>query len=574
MTHALLHPRRTAASAVARIATHTALYIGEGNRVVFAELAASYADFIYAFGDGDLDDDRLADLLTLYSAGTTKPDEIHVDHATHKITSEQRGGQDWLMDMLRTLHQAALTDDANRKAELLLLASAYGGMHEQTRLQAYIAAALSTAIDDVLIPQPRLDATPDAHHHHGPVDWISTVEAVISDYGGHVAQVMGDGVLAYFGYPRAREDDARRACMSGLAIVQAVEQPEVSVSGLGPIELTARVGVHTGTALLDVVGIDHQEILAFGESMNLAARLQTVAEPGSVVISAATHMLVHELFEFADLGEEQLRGIGGATHVYRLRRTRRAVEIVTSASGTGLPLIGRGPELELILSRWHEASTGHGRIVMLTAEAGLGKSRMVREVRARVEGDAQWLHARGSSFTVDPPLHPVREMLTDLLSTSTHPTGDELRAALHDLQAGDDVSIALIAALLELPCPADVPAVPLSPQVLRQMTLDLVIELLIRASAKTPVVMGDRGRAMAGCIHPGPAGHPRRAHQRRRGAADHLRPRAAERAVLAGLDGRPQPARRRPGHRTGAPPRRGGMPVRGAGGGNRRPRRR
>ena len=319
--------------------------------------------------------------------------------------------------------------------------------------------------------------------------YVSTVEAVISDYGGHVAQVMGDGVLAYFGYPRAREDDARRACMAGLAIVQAVEQLEVSVSGLGPIELTARVGIHTGTALLDVVGIDHQEILAFGESMNLAARLQTLAEPGSVVISAATHMLVHELFEFADLGEEQLRGIGGPTHVYRLQRTRRAVEIVTSASGTSLPLIGRGPELDLILSRWHEASAGHGRVVMLTAEAGLGKSRIVREVRARVEGDVHWLHARGSSFTVDTPLHPVREMLTDLLRTSTHPTGDELRAALHDLQAGDDESIALIAALLQLPRPDDVPAVPLSPQVLRQMTLDLVTELLIRASAKTPVVM-------------------------------------------------------------------------------------
>jgi hypothetical protein len=172
VAHALLNPRRTAASAVARIATHTALYIGEGNRVVFAELAASYADFIHAFGNGDLDEDRLADLLTVYSAGATQPDEIHVDHATHKITSERRGGQDWLMDMLRTLHQAALTDDANRKAELLLLASAYGGMHEQTRLQTYIAAALSTAIDDVLIPQLRLDAAPDAHHHHGPVDWI------------------------------------------------------------------------------------------------------------------------------------------------------------------------------------------------------------------------------------------------------------------------------------------------------------------------------------------------------------------------------------------------------------------
>ena len=169
--NALRHPKRTAASAIARISTHTALYIGEGNRVVFAELAASFADFIDAFGDGDFGDDRLAGLLSRYRAGTTEPDEVHVDHATHTITSKQRGGQDWLKDMLRTLHQAAQTDDADRKAQLLLLASAYGGMHEQTRLQTYIAAALSTAIDDVLILQLRLDAAPDARHR-GPLDWI------------------------------------------------------------------------------------------------------------------------------------------------------------------------------------------------------------------------------------------------------------------------------------------------------------------------------------------------------------------------------------------------------------------
>jgi hypothetical protein len=172
VANALLHPRRTAASAVARISTHTALYIGEGNRVVFAELAASLADFIDAFSGGDLGDDRLADLLTRYTDGTTQPDEVHVDHAAHTIASKQRGGQGWLKDMLRTLHQAALTDDADRKAQLLLLASAYGGMHEQTRLQPYIAAALSTAIDDVLIPQLRLDAAPDAHHRHSPLDWV------------------------------------------------------------------------------------------------------------------------------------------------------------------------------------------------------------------------------------------------------------------------------------------------------------------------------------------------------------------------------------------------------------------
>ena len=319
--------------------------------------------------------------------------------------------------------------------------------------------------------------------------YVSTVEAVIHEHGGHLARVVGDGVLAYFGYPRTQENDAWRACMTGLAVVEAVEQLDISLSGLGPINLTARVGIHTGTALLDIVGTEHREIMAMGESLNLAARLQTLAEPGSVVISAATHVLVDEQFEFADLGEEQLRGIGGTTHVYRLQRTRRAAEIVESASGASLPLIGREPELELILLRWREAADGHGRIVVLAAEAGLGKSRLVRELRARATGELRWLHARGSSFTGDTPLHPIQEILPDLLGISQHPTAEELRAALDNLMVDGDEAVALVLQLIGTPQPPGVSAVPLSPQVARQRTLHLVAELLIRSSARTPVVM-------------------------------------------------------------------------------------
>lgn len=319
--------------------------------------------------------------------------------------------------------------------------------------------------------------------------YVSTVEAVIREHRGHIGRVVGDGVLAYFGYPRTQENDARRACMAGLAVVEAVEQLDISLSGLGPINLTARVGIHTGTALLDVVGSEHREIVAMGESLNLAARLQTLAEPGSVVISAATHVLVDEQFEFADLGEEQLRGIGGTTHVYRLQRTRRAAEIVESAAGASLPLIGREPELELLLLRWREAAEGHGRIVVLAGEAGLGKSRIVRELRARVSEDVRWLHARGSSFTVDTPLHPIREILPDLLGVSQHPTAEELRAALDSLMLDGDEAVALVVQLMGIPQPPGVSALALSPQIARQRTFHLVAELLIRSSAKTPIVM-------------------------------------------------------------------------------------
>lgn len=161
------HPLRTSTAAVGRISVHTALYIGEGNRVVFKELAGSFADFIAAFGTGDLGDQRLTDLLARYSDGPTEPDKCQVDHANETITSSQRGGQGWLKDMLRTLHRAALVDDPDEKAQLILLASAYGGLHEQTRLQTYIAEALCTAIDAVFIPQLRSDAPPAKQQTRG-----------------------------------------------------------------------------------------------------------------------------------------------------------------------------------------------------------------------------------------------------------------------------------------------------------------------------------------------------------------------------------------------------------------------
>ncbi|HYB26170.1 MAG TPA: hypothetical protein VEF89_06130 [Solirubrobacteraceae bacterium] len=156
----VLHPLRSAAAAFARISVHTALYIGEGNRVVFAELAGSLVDFIEAFGDRDFGEERLAELLAKYRDGPTLPDTVTVDHATESIKSEPRGGQGWLKDMLRTLRRAALSHEDDEKARLMLLASAYGGQHEQLRLQDYIEKALGTAIDDVFIPELRSDAYP------------------------------------------------------------------------------------------------------------------------------------------------------------------------------------------------------------------------------------------------------------------------------------------------------------------------------------------------------------------------------------------------------------------------------
>jgi hypothetical protein len=228
----LLHPLRTSTAALSRILADTSLYIAEGNRVVFAELAGSFADFIDTFGDRDLGDERLAGLLAKYSDGPTEQDELHVDHATETITSTQRGGQSWLKDMLRTLHRAALSDDPNETAQLILLASAYGGLHEQTRLQSYIVASLGTAIDDVFIPQLRSDAPPASETRGFSNRMILRVGRVVAKFGRRLVAEWSSRLMMTMPLPnetiRLGEDiPAEKGCALYPEGLAALSEPEL-----------------------------------------------------------------------------------------------------------------------------------------------------------------------------------------------------------------------------------------------------------------------------------------------------------------------------------------------------------
>ena len=209
---------------------------------------------------------------------------------------------------------------------------------------------------------------------------------VIARFEGHVAKFLGDGVLAYFGWPKAHEDDAERAVRAGRQLVEAVGQLEPRAK----VRLRARVGVATGHVVVgDLTSQDASDKDSVsGETPNLAARLQTRAEPGTVVISQSTRRLVGRVFELEDLGPVPLKGFAEPLAAFRVAGEGRAEDRFEARQSAGLtPLVGRAEELALLLCRWHQARDGEGQVVLLSGEPGIGKSRLVREVRARLEGE-------------------------------------------------------------------------------------------------------------------------------------------------------------------------------------------
>ena len=207
------------------------------------------------------------------------------------------------------------------------------------------------------------------------------VAETVQRFGGFVAKYMGDGVLVYFGYPQAHEDDAERAVRAGLELIAAV-------AGLKPnAPLQTRVGIATGLVVVgDLIGSgDAQERGIVGETPNLAARLQALAEPNMVVIAEGTRKLLGNLFELENLGAKDLKGIAGPVRVFAALRASSAEGRFEALHASGLTaLVGREEELELLLRRWSKAKTGEGQVVLLSGEAGIGKSRLTAALLERL----------------------------------------------------------------------------------------------------------------------------------------------------------------------------------------------
>jgi len=317
------------------------------------------------------------------------------------------------------------------------------------------------------------------------------VAAEISRFDGHVAKYMGDGVLAYFGYPRAHEEDAERAIHAGLTITRAIGRLRTPEGE----PLAVRIGIATGLVVIgDLVGAGAaQEEAVIGETPNLAARLQTLAQPNAVLIGPATRRLIGGTFELEELGPQTLKGFAEPVAVWQVTGTR-SVESRFEARSSGLtPMVGREQEVALLLDRWRLASDGEGQAVLLSGEPGIGKSRIVRTVCDGIEaGPHIRLRYQCSPYFTSTAFHPIIDQIERAADFARDDTAavklDKLEALLARGTEHVGEAAPLIAALLSIPTEGRYPPLAHSPQRQRELTIEALVEQLFGLARKDPVL--------------------------------------------------------------------------------------
>jgi class 3 adenylate cyclase len=337
-----------------------------------------------------------------------------------------------------------------------------------------------------------------------PEDWRAVVRAyqeaaanVIRQYEGHIAQYLGDGLLVYFGYPQAHEDDPRRAVHTGLGIVQPIHTLNTHLTAPYGVQLAVRLGIHTGPVVVGVMGGDGgHEHLALGETPNVAARLQGLAPGNAVVISAVTARLVRSVFALEDLGTQALHGVAEPLAVSRVRgllaMPSRDEEFMT----TTVPvLVGREEESGLLRRCWAQSKAGLGQVVLISGEAGIGKSALLEALRAEVRAEGlPRITVRCSPYHTNSALYPVIAHLEHLLQLAPD---DPPATKLATLEAGLRPSglplaevVPLFAGLLSVPLPAErYTPLTLTPQQQKQQTLDALLAWLAAEAERQPVLV-------------------------------------------------------------------------------------
>jgi class 3 adenylate cyclase len=337
-----------------------------------------------------------------------------------------------------------------------------------------------------------------------PEEWRELVRAyqetcakVIARYDGHIAQYLGDGLLVYFGYPQAHEDDAQRAVRAGLGMVEAMGQLNTLLAQERGVQLAVRLGIHTGLVVGEVGGGARQEQLALGETPNIAARLQGLAAPNTVVITGATFQLLGGFFACQPIGTPPLKGVAQPLAVYRVLYESMARSRLEVVGSTGLtPLVGREQEISLLRDRWALVKEGLGQVVLLSGEAGIGKSRLVEVVKEQVAAEPQaWLTpCQCSSYYQSTALYPMIDLLERVVLRFEREESPQQKLAKLEgflVQYGLPLAeaVPLFAALLSLPLVADYVSLAVSPEQQKQRTLHALLTILLRIAAQQPVLL-------------------------------------------------------------------------------------
>src|SRR5713101_778196 len=331
-----------------------------------------------------------------------------------------------------------------------------------------------------------------------PEDWREIVAdyhraaaQAIEQFGGHVAQYQGDGVMAYFGYPEAHDNDAERAARAGLAVLDAISK--LNEQAARP-NLAARVGIDSGAVVVGASAGRDADV--FGDTPNIAARVQTAADPGTVLVTADTHRLVSGLFVVEDRGAQTLKGIERPVQLYRIIQpsgVRGRLE-AAAAAGALTPFVGREDELRLLLDRWERVLDGEGQVALIIGEAGIGKSRLVQRFHEQIAGTPHtWIESGAGAFFQNTPFYPVTELLQQFLGgNGGKPAEEQLaqlepRLELAGLKPAE--TIPLIAPLLNLPLSDKYPPLPLSPEQRRRRLLATLVEWVLGTARAQPMVI-------------------------------------------------------------------------------------
>jgi class 3 adenylate cyclase len=327
-------------------------------------------------------------------------------------------------------------------------------------------------------------------------DYQATCAAVIDRFEGHIAQYLGDGLLVYFGYPQAHEDDAQRAVRAGLGILAAIASLNGHLEQHHGVQLAVRLGIHTG--LVVVGGVDHhgrQEQLALGVTPNIAARLQGLASPNTLVVSAATHRLIQGYFRVEELGMHTLAGVSAEVQVWRVLRASAVRSRLEATSPHALTtFVGRGPEMTLLDDRWSSVQADRGQVVVVSGEAGIGKSRLVQVFKDDMaRGDYTTIECQTSPYSQHSALYPVVDLLERRLDWDTHDAPEtkltKLETMLAEFALPMNETVPLFATLLAFAPPEDrYPPLVLTPERQRQKLFEALVFNIIEQAERQPVL--------------------------------------------------------------------------------------
>jgi class 3 adenylate cyclase/tetratricopeptide (TPR) repeat protein len=340
-----------------------------------------------------------------------------------------------------------------------------------------------------LVGSTEIAAQLDPEEWRETVAWYHRAAAeAITRFSGHVAKYLGDGVMAFFGYPEAHDNDAERAARAGLAILDAIsklnEQPTHA-------KLSARVGIDSGVVVVGAGAGKDADV--FGDAPNIAARVQAAAPADAVLITGATHRLISGLFVVEGSGAQQLKGVESPIEVYRVIRPT-GVRGRLAAARALTPFVGREEELRLLLSRWECAREGDGQVALVVGEAGIGKSRLVAEFHDRIrETPHTWMESAGEQFSENTPFHAFTEMLSQWLELQGGVTADERLGRLERAMASAGLKPAeaapLVADLLQLQACDRYPPLTLTSEQKRRRLLAVLTGWVFGAGQLQPLMM-------------------------------------------------------------------------------------